>query len=84
MDYKARNIGFRVDESHKTFCVIINHAGEWKECGAKQLYPCPMPILILATARFPPELAFLLLRGENPSDAEKFLAAVSSPREYTS
>jgi hypothetical protein len=76
MDYISQNIGFRVDEGKKTFCVIIRKEGRWREFGEKQPHPSSVFQPPLAVADYASELALLLLETERPSVAKMFKRAV--------
>jgi hypothetical protein len=75
MDYISQKIGFRVDETRKTFCVIIRKDGGWLEFGEKQSYPY-LPEGVPSSAEYASELALLMLEAQRPLVAKKFRRAV--------
>jgi hypothetical protein len=76
MDYISQNIGFRVDETKKTFCVIIRKGGRWREFGERQPHPSALVQPPLAVAEYASELALLMLETERPAVARRFKRAV--------
>jgi hypothetical protein len=76
MDYISQNIGFRVDETRKTFCVIVRKDGGWREFGEKQPLPYSLTQAVPGAAEYASELALLMLEAQRPSVAKKFKRAV--------
>ena len=76
MDYAASNIGLRVDETAKQFCVIVMNGGQWRELGQTHIYPAIPPAPTLGSARNSADVAFLVLENENPSAANEFKSIV--------
>jgi hypothetical protein len=76
MDYISENVGFRVDETRKTFCVIVRKDGRWREFGEKQPYPYRLAQAVPGLAEYASELALLKLEAQRPSVAKKFKRAV--------
>ena len=74
-EYKADNIGIRLNPANKQFCVIIKQGGSWKQAGDWLRFPLPA-LPTLAKAKSSSDVAILMLQIENPKAAKEFAESV--------